>query len=96
MASPAPSPIPALVARVRDQGDIVLSVLMASFLIIMVLPLPPIALDMLLAISISGSLLVLLTTFYTANPVRFSIFPMLLLAATLWLVAWLAGSTKNR
>jgi flagellar biosynthesis protein FlhA len=94
MASSAPSQLPSIVARVRDQGDIVLSVLMASFLIIMVMPLPPLALDMLLAISISGSLLVLLTTFYTANPVRFSIFPMLLLAATLFRLSLNVASTR--
>ena len=94
MSTPGTSQLPDIVARLREHGDVFLSVLMASFLIIMVMPLPPIALDMLLAISISGSLLVLLTTFYTASPVRFSIFPMLLLATTLYRLSLNVASTR--
>ena len=94
MENPTASPVSDIISRIREHGDVYLSVLMASFLVIMVLPLPPLALDMLLALSISGSLLVLLTTFYTSNPVKFSIFPMLLLASTLYRLSLNVASTR--
>ncbi len=77
-----------------NQGDLYLAVVLISFLGIMVVPIPPIGLDMLLAMSISASLLVLLTTFYVANPVNFSIFPTVLLATTLFRLSLNVASTR--
>ena len=42
---------------------------------IMIMPLPPIALDLLLVTSISVALLVFLLTVYAKRPIDFSVFP---------------------
>jgi flagellar biosynthesis protein FlhA len=60
----------------------------------MVVPLPPLAMDMFLALSITVSLLVLLVTFYVANPIQFSIFPTLLLATTLFRLSLNVATTR--
>lgn len=54
----------------------------ASVLVIMV-PLPPMLMDVLLAANITVAVIVLLTTIYVRSPLEFSIFPSLLLATTL-------------
>lgn len=63
--------------------DLVLPVaIIASVLVIMV-PLPPMLMDVLLSGNITVAVIVLLTTIYVRTPLDFSIFPSLLLATTL-------------
>ena len=69
-----------LAARSRDL--ILPFAMIASVLVIMV-PLPPALLDVLLALNITISVIVLLTTIYVRTPLEFNIFPSLLLATTL-------------
>lgn len=52
-------------------------------LALMVLPLPPILLDLLLSIDIALSVVLLLTAVYVRDPIEFSVFPSLLLLLTL-------------
>ena len=67
-------------ARARD---LILPIgIIGSVLVIMV-PLPPMVLDLLLAANITIAVIVLLTTVYVKTPLEFSIFPSLLLATTL-------------
>jgi flagellar biosynthesis protein FlhA len=61
---------------------------------IMVIPLPAPALDILLSLSVSMSLLVLLVTLYVKNPVEFTVFPMVLLATTLFRLALNVATTR--
>ena len=49
-------------ARIGGIRDVALAMGMVSFLLIMIIPLPPVMMDMLIAVSVSISLLVLLTT----------------------------------
>jgi flagellar biosynthesis protein FlhA len=56
--------------------------IIASVLVILV-PLPPLLMDVLLAGNITIAVIVLLTTIYVRTPLEFSIFPSLLLATTL-------------
>ena len=58
------------------------AMLIGSLLVIMV-PLPAMVMDMLLAANITVAVIVLLTTIYVQTPLEFSIFPSLLLATTL-------------
>ncbi len=63
--------------------DLILPVgIIASVLVIMV-PLPPVLMDVLLAGNITVSVIMLLTTIYVRTPLEFNIFPTLLLASTL-------------
>ena len=52
-------------------------------LALMVLPLPPVILDLLLSVDIALSVVLLLTAVYVKNPIEFSVFPSLLLLLTL-------------
>ncbi len=59
-----------------------------------VLPLPPIALDVLFTFNIALSLIVLLVVVYTLRPLDFGVFPGLLLIATLLRLALNVASTR--
>jgi flagellar biosynthesis protein FlhA len=54
-----------------------------AVVLLMVVPLPPILLDLLLSIDIGLSVVLLLTVLYVRQPVDFSVFPSLLLLLTL-------------
>ena len=54
-----------------------------AVVLLMVVPLPPIVLDLLLSIDIGLSVVLLLTVLYVRQPVDFSVFPALLLLLTL-------------
>lgn len=73
--------------------------LAAPFLVIVMLgmimmPLPPIALDLLFTFNIALSLVVLLAAIYAMRPLDFSAFPTILLAATLLRLALNIASTR--
>src|SRR5579884_1658044 len=51
---------------------------------LLIVPVPPEALDLLLTLNITAAVLILLTTLYTENALSFSVFPTLLLIITLF------------
>ena len=63
--------------------DLVLPLCIIGCLVVILVPLPPLLMDFLLAANITIGVIVLLTTVYVASPLEFSIFPSLLLATTL-------------
>lgn len=63
--------------------DLVLPMGIIASLVVILVPLPPVLMDFLLAGNITVGVIVLLTTVYVATPLEFSIFPSLLLATTL-------------
>ena len=65
-----------------------------GLLLVMVVPLPPMLLDVLLAGSISLALLLFLGVLYVMRPVDFSVFPILLLIATVFRLALNVASTR--
>ena len=79
------------VGRISD-----LFVVMAVVLIVimMVLPLPPVLLDLLLAVNISLSLLILLISMNIREALEISVFPSLLLITTLFRLALSVSSTR--
>lgn len=60
----------------------------------LILPLPPIALDLLFTFNIALSLIILLASVYTVKPLNFSVFPSLLLVATLLRLTLNIASTR--
>jgi len=85
---------PSFFERLQAQGDIFTAISLMAFLGIMVVPLPALAMDMFLALSVTMSLLILLVTFYVTNPIQFSIFPTLLLATTLFRLSLNVATTR--
>ncbi|MEM1347301.1 MAG: flagellar biosynthesis protein FlhA [Myxococcota bacterium] len=65
-----------------------------AILALMIMPLPPWALDVLLSVNITVSVLVLLTSIYVLKPLDFSVFPALLLMTTLFRLGLNVASTR--
>jgi flagellar biosynthesis protein FlhA len=69
-------------------------VLLLAMLAMMILPLPPLALDVLFTFNIALSLVVILMVVYTPRPLEFAAFPTVLLVATLLRLALNVASTR--
>src|SRR5690606_29325563 len=68
--------------------------LLVALLVMIVLPLPPIALDVFFTFNIALALVVILMTVYAPRPLEFSVFPTVLLLATLLRLALNVASTR--
>ena len=69
-------------------------VLLVLMLAMMIVPLPPLALDMLFTFNISLALVVLMVVVYAMRPLDFGVFPTVLLVATLMRLALNVASTR--
>src|SRR4030065_1910694 len=69
-------------------------VLIVMILAMMVLPLPPLLLDILFTFNIAVSIMVLLVSMNTNKPLDFSIFPTVLLVTTLLRLSLNVASTR--
>jgi flagellar biosynthesis protein FlhA len=81
-------------ANSASKSEMVTVVGVLSILMIMIVPLPSIILDFLLAINITLAITVLLIAMYTLKPLDFSIFPSLLLVTTLFRLSLNVASTR--
>jgi type III secretion protein V len=75
-------------------GDLVLVAGVVVIVALMVLPLPPLLVDMLVAINISCGVLLLLVAIYVRSPLEFSVFPSVLLITTLFRLALSIATTR--
>ncbi len=80
--------------RLSDQRDIFMAIGVIGILVVLILPMPKMALDMLLAISIAVSVMVLFTALFIEHPLQFSSFPTVLLLATMLRLALNLASTR--
>lgn len=83
--------------RLKDlygRSDILAAVGLVSILLIMIMPIPPIMLDLFLAMNITIGLLILIISLYIVKAVEFSIFPSILLTTTLFRLALNVASTR--
>ncbi len=80
--------------RLLRYGDLWLVVALFGTILLLILPVAPFMLDMLLAVSISLSLLTLLVILYLRTPAEFTGFPTLLLFITLYRLALNVASTR--
>ena len=76
------------------RGDVGLGVGILVILTLLILPIPPMMLDVFLAISIIFSVLVLMTGLFIQKPLEFSSFPTVLLIATMLRLGLNLGSTR--
>ncbi len=68
--------------------------LLLAVLAMMMVPLPPVALDVLFTFNIALSVAILLTTVYVSRPLEFAVFPTILLVVTLLRLALNIASTR--
>jgi len=76
------------------RGDIALALGIITILVVLILPMPAMILDGLLAISIILSVLVMMTALFIHTPLEFSAFPAVLLIATMLRLALNLASTR--
>lgn len=74
--------------------DIALVAGIVAIIALMIVPLPSWAIDVLVAVNISGGILLLLLAIYIANPLEFSVFPSVLLISTLFRLALSIATTR--
>ncbi len=77
-----------------DPSSLALAVGVVGILMMMIIPLPTVALDLLLTFGITSGLVILLVAMYNTNPLEFSSFPSLLLVTTLYRLSLNIASTR--
>ena len=93
---PAAVPVPATTfsRQLLGRADLLVAVALFGTIMLLVLPVPPMVLDVLLSFSIASSLLIMLVVIYVRQPVEFSAFPTVLLGLTLFRLALNICSTR--
>ncbi len=80
--------------KYTKNADLMMAVGLMIILSVMIIPLPPIMLDLALTGSLTLGLLVLLVALYVNSPLEFSVFPSLLLITTLFRLSLNVASTR--
>ncbi len=75
-------------------ADVLVAVGVISIVMMLIIPLPTFLLDVLIAINIAMSLIVLLTVMYVPKAIDFSVFPTLILFTTIFRIAINVSSTR--
>ncbi len=88
------TPLPAALPRILKGSDFALGAAAVGILVFMVIPLPPFALDLLISFSITLALVILLVAMYVQKPLEFSVFPSVLLLATLFRLTLNIATTR--
>ena len=86
--------VPVLKTQLKNNSDLIIAGLIIGIVLLIIIPLSPALLDVLLTLSITFSLVILLITMFTLEPLQFSVFPTLLLVATLYRLALNISSTR--
>jgi flagellar biosynthesis protein FlhA len=86
---------PGLLAILRTYSEWVIPTGAVALVFVMLVPMPSFALDLLLTLSITASVLVLLTAIQVLRPVEFSVFPSLILLLTLMRLSLDLAATRR-
>jgi flagellar biosynthesis protein FlhA len=76
-------------------SDLAVGVGLFLILVVMIVPIHPALLDLMLAMTLSFSVIILLISVYTKKPLEFSTFPSVLLVTTLLRLSLNVASTRN-
>jgi flagellar biosynthesis protein FlhA len=82
------------IVNMVKRGDIALALGILTILVVLILPLPSFVLDLFLAISITMSILILMTSLFIQTPLEFSSFPTTLLISTMLRLSLNLASTR--
>ena len=81
--------------RALGSADVQFALAIVAIIFMMIIPLSPFMLDMMLAISITSSLMILLVSIYVKEPLEISTFPTILLLTTLFRLSLNVATTRN-
>lgn len=76
------------------RGEVALALGVLLIVVLLIVPIPTLILDLLLAVSIMSSVLILMTSLLIKKPLDFAIFPTVLLVATLFRLGLNLASTR--
>ena len=79
---------------IKKNLDIVVAFAVIGIVLMIIIPLPTALLDIMLALNITLSIVIILITMFTTNVLQFSVFPTLLLVTTLFRLALNISSTR--
>ena len=82
------------VALAARRADLVLAVILMAVVFMLVLPLPTVLVDVMVAINIAVSALLLMVAMYLPSPLSFTSFPSVLLVTTLFRLALSIATTR--
>ena len=82
------------VRKKSNAMSVVIPIMLIGVVMIMIIPIPPILLDILLALNISLSIIVLFVSLYVEKPLEFSSYPPLLLLTTLFRLGMNVSTTR--
>lgn len=82
------------VADKAKASSAVVAMCVISILLVMIIPLPTFAMDILLSLSLVFSIIIMLMSMYVQRPVQFSVFPSVLLMVTLLRLSLNVASTR--
>ncbi len=85
---------PSNLSDVLGRLHLVIPIGVMGILLVMVLPMPTMAMDLLISLNITLSIIIMLVSMYILQPVHFSVFPSLLLIITLFRLALNVASTR--
>ncbi len=80
--------------RVKDNLDVLIAFGVIAIVLMIIIPLPKQLIDLLLALNITISIIIILITMFTTNVLQLSVFPTLLLVTTLFRLALNISSTR--
>ncbi len=83
-----------ILERIGQQTDLMMAVGIIGLIGMMLIPLPSVLLDILLTMNLTLALGILLVSMYITEPLEFSVFPSVLLVATLYRLALNISSTR--
>jgi flagellar biosynthesis protein FlhA len=85
----------ATLGRLLKHTDLMAALAVVMLVTMLVVPLPPMILDLLITMNISGGLAIVVATMYLSKPLDFSVFPSLLLLTTMFRLAINVSVTRR-
>ncbi len=85
-----PSPF----AAILRYSDIFIAIAIITVVVMMIIPVPPLLLDILLTFNITFALVIVMVAIYNTEPLQLSVFPSLLLITTLFRLSLNVSSTR--
>ncbi len=86
--------LPEWILRLRKYRGYIVPFSFVAMMIVLLVPVPPLVMDVFIALNIALSIIILMTTIYMDHPLDFSVFPSLLLATTLFRLVLNVASTR--
>ncbi len=81
--------------RIRRSSDLVLATVIMGILAMIIFPLPPVVIDVLIAVNLAISVALLMVALYIPSAVHLSMFPSILLITTLYRLGLNIASTRQ-